>query len=109
VLTRNHEIHVLDKTHGLPIGVYSSKSYSGDTGMLKRGDRLILYTDGVTDCRNENDELFGTKNLQQCIKGMPDLSAKDSTQYILDCLKEFRGSADQSDDLSLMIIDYKKH
>jgi len=108
VVAKNHEVHLLDKTHGLPIGVYSSKSYNGDTGMLKAGDRLILYTDGVTDCRNEAGELFGADNLHKCITEMPDLSAKDSTQYILDCLKEFRGTADQSDDISLMIIDYKR-
>lgn len=108
VVTQNHDVHVLDKTHGLPIGVYSSKSYGGDTGMLKPGDRLILYTDGVTDCRDENGQLFGSDNLTKAISSMPNLSAKDSTQYLLDCLFEFRGSADQSDDISLMVIDYKK-
>ncbi|WP_320168045.1 SpoIIE family protein phosphatase [Mangrovibacterium marinum] len=108
VITRGGKVHALDKTHGLPIGVYSSKSYGGDTGILKAGDRLVLYTDGVTDCRNEQDELFGIENLRNCIADMPDLPAKASTQYILDCLRAFKGNAARSDDISLMIIDYKR-
>lgn len=107
IISSKNEIKALDKTHGLPIGVYSSKAYSGDRGFLRPGDRLVLYTDGVTDCRNENGELFGTENLSNCIQKLPHLSAKDSTRYILDCIKEFQGNADQADDLSLMVLGYK--
>ena len=107
ILTANGEVKTLEKTHGLPIGVYSSKAYAGDTGYLKAGDRIILYTDGVTDCRDESGEFFGNKNLAQTIKVIPDISAKESTHYIFDRLKEFRGDADQSDDISLMVIRYK--
>ncbi|WP_163711816.1 SpoIIE family protein phosphatase [Mangrovibacterium lignilyticum] len=107
ILTRNNEVRVLDKTHGLPIGVYSSKAYSGDSGILKAGDRIILYTDGVTDCRNEKGEFFGSGNLFRTIQNLPDVSAKESTQFILNRLFAFRGHADQSDDISLMVIRYK--
>lgn len=106
ILTSGDEVLQLEKTHGLPIGVYSAKSYKGDMGILKPGDRLVLYTDGVTDCRNIKGEFFGADRLKFAVKGIISKSAKESAQFILNQLDLFRGEADQSDDISLMIIRY---
>lgn len=108
ILSTDQQVTALEKTHGLPIGVYSSKGYNGDTGFLKSGDSLILYSDGITDCKNEDGEFFGAKRLQQCINQIPvDSPAKKSVQIILNHIVDFRGDADQSDDISLMVIHYK--
>lgn len=106
ILTMNGKIRSLDKTHGLPIGVYSSKPYSGDIGILSAGDRLILYTDGVTDCKNARDEFFGDQNLRESISKLPNLSAEDTAEFLLEELDNFRGAASQFDDLSLMVLKF---
>lgn len=106
ILTAEGKVNSLNKTHGLPIGVYSSKSYSGDTGMLKPGDSLVLYTDGVTDCRNSNGDFFGNDRLNSAVKEILLQPAKYSANLILQKLEQFRGEASQSDDISLMIIRY---
>ena len=106
IQTAHGDIRVLEKTHGLPIGVYSSKAYSGDVGFLKPGDKLILYTDGVTECRNEQGEFFGNPMVAKSIGNISEFTAQESVEYILDQLDEFRGDADQSDDISLMVIRY---
>lgn len=106
ILTADGQVNSLDKTHGLPIGVYSSKSYVGDTIALKSGDSLVLYTDGVTDGRNTEGSFFGNDRLHSAVKEIQDLTAKQSVQLILQKLEQFRGEATQSDDISLMVIRY---
>ena len=46
LVKKSKDVHLLEKTHGLPLGVYSNKSYSGDSIVLREGDMLVLYTDG---------------------------------------------------------------
>lgn len=106
ILTAEGEVNLLNKTHGLPIGVYSSKSYAGDTGMLNPGDSLVLYTDGVTDCRNIRGDFFGSERLNSAVKEIGAHTAKYSAHLIMQRLEQFRGEATQSDDISLMVIRY---
>ncbi|MDD4190802.1 MAG: PP2C family protein-serine/threonine phosphatase [Mangrovibacterium sp.] len=106
VVRSDRQLVMLEHTHGLPIGVYSNKSYRGDTIVLRRGDMIVLYTDGVTDCKDAQDHFYGTERLAENISNMMDLSSREVVSRLLTSLEVFRGKTPQADDISLMAIRY---
>jgi sigma-B regulation protein RsbU (phosphoserine phosphatase) len=106
LVTSDRQLSVLDQTHGLPVGIYSNKSYSGDSIVLREGDMLVLYTDGVTDCKDTKDHSYGTERLTENISNMMELSSKELVSRLLTSLEVFRGKTPQVDDISLMAIRY---
>ena len=106
LVTSDRQLRVLDQAHGLPIGIYSNKSYSGDSIVLREGDMLVLYTDGVIDCKDTKDHSYGTERLTENISNMMELSSKELVSRLLTSLEVFRGKTPQVDDISLMAIRY---
>ncbi len=53
--------------HNLPIGVLSDEVYVESRIMMQEGDGLLLYSDGITDARNDEDEEFGTERLKDAV------------------------------------------
>ena len=106
LVRESKEVQLLEKTHGLPLGVYSNKSYPGDSIVLREGDTLVLYTDGVTDCNDANDNFYGMDRLSENIGNMSDLPAPELVDGLLDSLKIFRGKTKQVDDISIMALRY---
>lgn len=75
---------------------------------MKPGDRLFLYTDGVTEATNADNQLYGEERLN----GFLNLHAKESAADVLHNLKkdidQFVGEAPQFDDITMLMLDFKK-
>ena len=68
---------------------------------------VFQCTDGVTDCTNPAEELFGTKRLlDACLKARND-SAEDFLQDISETLRKFEGDAEQFDDITMLCFQYR--
>ena len=106
LIHKNNEISQLEQTHGLPIGVYFNKSYKSDTTVLSKGDTLVLYTDGVTDCKNAEGQFYGAdrlfKILQKTGAERPNLLIPKIMENVMD----FKGKTKQADDISLMAVKF---
>ncbi len=70
---------------------------------LQRGDRLIMYSDGVVDTRNTADEAYGFDRLAEIVRSCPGLPAEAITAAIMDSAMAFQGSAPQFDDITLLV------
>lgn len=68
------------------------------------GDLLLVGTDGISETRNENDQMFGQQRLQQVIQANADASAKEINNQVIDSVRQFRGSAPQEDDVTLVVV-----
>jgi len=90
------------------LGGMEDMGYKGQEMTLFPGDRLLLYTDGVTEALNEQKELFGEERLLDKLNSID--VEKNSTRDLLNCLKNeldgFVGEADQSDDITLLTLLY---
>ena len=106
LMQKDNEVRLLEKTHGLPVGVYSNKKYSEDILVMREGDMLVLYTDGVTDCKDSDERFYGVERLSDNLGNMTDLSAHEVADRLLSSLTVFRGNTRQVDDISLMTIRY---
>ena len=72
--------------------------------MLAHGDKVILYTDGIVEAMNPQNEIFGFERLLEIAKEMAFLSADALLKEILDRVNSFVGSAPQHDDLTVIIL-----
>lgn len=73
---------------------------------LAPGDTLYLYTDGVTEATDANQELFGEERLQTALNEQPDLPVDDLLPKIKHCIDEFVGDAEQFDDITMLGLKY---
>ncbi len=76
-------------------------------GHLNNGDRLFFYTDGLTEYRNEEGELYGPERFYNSMADGCKLSLKEATQNIVGELKEFGGHIDGDDDMTLLAVEKK--
>ena len=68
------------------------------------GDRLLAYTDGVTDAQNPDDEPFGEGRLLEVAKANVEATPIEMRTAVFDEIKSFVGQAAQEDDITLMVV-----
>ncbi len=71
--------------------------------VLRPGDCLVCYSDGVTDAENPYSEKFGLDRLFDLVSEQGHGSAEDLTQQILDSVEQFTDTADQTDDITIFV------
>ncbi|MBF0266351.1 MAG: SpoIIE family protein phosphatase [Gammaproteobacteria bacterium] len=94
---------------GFPVGLVDSISEFTNILRieLKPGDAMVLYTDGISEAANENNELFGIDSLKKIIKNNYQLSAENIKTSIVQAVTDFIGSKSLYDDISLVVIKQK--
>jgi anti-sigma regulatory factor (Ser/Thr protein kinase) len=92
--------------HGsnLPLGMRREEVYEQLRVSLDSGDKLLLYSDGITESRNPAGELFGEDRLVQCLKNNHELEPDELIQAIRGAAFTFSGSTSPSDDLTCVAI-----
>jgi sigma-B regulation protein RsbU (phosphoserine phosphatase) len=91
------------RASGMPLGMLDTSEYKADTVDLQPNDVLVLYTDGVTEAMNTNQDQYGENRFRQCIGNSLDSSATALKDKILLDVREFVGLEPASDDLTLLI------
>jgi serine phosphatase RsbU (regulator of sigma subunit) len=101
-----HEVEVI-MTGGVILGVFDQieDDISQKSVTLNKGDKIILYTDGVTEARNEAEEFFTLERLVETVKQAPPLSAQDLLSHINEKIQQFTGDTPQWDDITLVVME----
>src|SRR6185295_19892080 len=89
------------------LGRFASARFEAETLPLAPGDRLVLYTDGLTEARNGADEMFGEARLEAFLRASARLPSEAFCDALLAELSKFtagRGGA-LEDDLTLVVVD----
>ncbi len=97
-------VEVLSGTGGLLLGVMPGVAYPDHTVQLLPGDRLVLYTDGVTEAFSPADETYGAGRLIAEVEAHGDGAAATLVERICRSVTVFAGSAPQSDDITLTVL-----
>ena len=92
---------------GPPLCLDEEFPYTTQRLQLASGDMLILFTDGVTEAENEQQNHYGTARAVECFGAMPEDAAAACAQLHAD-VKRFIGGAPQSDDLAIVAIGMKR-
>ena len=89
---------------GMALGL--SEEITLDVGRVRLapGSSLLLYTDGMTDCRNPDGEAFGLERIQDAFQSLRGLSAQNICDRLLKTLLDYQNGAKQDDDVTLVAI-----
>jgi sigma-B regulation protein RsbU (phosphoserine phosphatase) len=99
-------VETLGGAGGLVLGVMPGIDYPDHTAQLLPGDRLVLYTDGVTEAFNSADEAYGAERLIAEVKAHGDGAATALVERICRSVTIFAGAAPQSDDITLTVLTW---
>jgi phosphoserine phosphatase RsbU/P len=99
-------IEVLGGAVGLVLGVMPGIAYPDHSIQLRTGDRLLLYTDGVTEAFNPADEAYGAERLIAEVTAHGDGTAAALVERICSSVTSFAGTAPQSDDITLTVLTW---
>lgn len=89
---------------GVPMGMFAGMDYECGSVTLDPGSRLVIFTDGVTELFNEQDEEFGEERLERFIHSNCDCTSEEFTDRLYSHLHDFRGQRDPSDDITLLTV-----
>jgi sigma-B regulation protein RsbU (phosphoserine phosphatase) len=92
--------------HGPPMGVVEDLEYSEDEFVLRSGDVLLVYTDGVTDAENPDKKAFGLPRLESIVSASSGGAPEDVVREIVDALQRYEDGADQKDDVTILAVGY---
>ena len=94
----------------LPVGIFEDAEYKNQEIQLEPCHSLLLFTDGLTEAMDSDENLFGIERVIQTAQRSKDSDQTGPQQIIEDmtaAVRAFVGDADQSDDLTLLAVKYK--
>lgn len=89
---------------GIPLGSFPEFSYTNVNLKLDRGDRLIVYTDGITEAENGAQEQYSTSRLERFLAMTKDYSSAEIIDALLMDVFMFADGAPQSDDIAVLCL-----
>lgn len=89
---------------GLLLGMLPNMPYQQATVNLTAGDWIVMFTDGVTEAKNKDDDEFEEQRLIELLKNNLTAPASLMKEKILAAVKDFCGDVPQSDDITLLIL-----
>ncbi|HTY14216.1 MAG TPA: PP2C family protein-serine/threonine phosphatase [Methanoregulaceae archaeon] len=89
------------------LGGVEHQDYRSDTVTIGSGDVMVLYTDGITESINEDEEMFGEDRLRSIIEENTALPAGDILEKVLEAVETFAVGLPQFDDMTLVVIKGK--
>jgi phosphoserine phosphatase RsbU/P len=90
-----------------PVGLVPEAEYTAACLKLEPGDTLVLFTDGVTEAMDPDDQMFGVPRLKQVLTGQPECPLGQLQKCVLEAVENFTRGARQADDLTLLIVRYR--
>ncbi len=101
-------VEELKKHGGLAMAIESSYEYTSQFMTLSPGDTFFLYTDGATDAYNSDKARYGLHQLKEHLEALTgEETPKQINDKLLSDLKEFIGTENQFDDITVLTIHYK--
>jgi serine phosphatase RsbU (regulator of sigma subunit) len=90
----------------MPVGLVAEAEFPLEATELRPGDKLIAYSDGVTEAQNPHGEFFGRKRLREIAVENARGSYREAHDAILAALAEFTEQAEQADDMTLCVMEF---
>jgi sigma-B regulation protein RsbU (phosphoserine phosphatase) len=107
ICRREGQYELVVYRHSLAVAAMEGIRFKEHSFELKPGDRLFVYTDGVTEATNERNELFGTDRMLAALNIRPDAEPSMLLRNVKAEIDGFVGSAPQFDDMTMMCLHYR--
>jgi serine phosphatase RsbU (regulator of sigma subunit) len=106
VVSAGGALEVLEST-SLPVGMLEGVEFDVRSARLGPGDKLVIYSDGVSDARNPGGDTFGAGRIRRLLREFAGLSAGELHLALTVAVTEFAGGTPQADDITLLVVEYQ--
>jgi sigma-B regulation protein RsbU (phosphoserine phosphatase) len=89
------------------VGLVPDAVYTAACLKLQPGDTLVLFSDGVTEAMDPDDQLFGVPRLREVLEGNISTKLEEIQKTVLESVENFARGARQADDLTLLLVRYR--
>jgi sigma-B regulation protein RsbU (phosphoserine phosphatase) len=94
-------------TTGMPVGMMEETSFEVGERQLAPGDKVVIYSDGVTEAQNAAGEFFGKKKLREVVTRHAGGSCATIHDAVQEAVAAFTDGAPQSDDITIVVLEYE--
>lgn len=102
----NGQYEIVEYKHNPPVATMKKMKFKDHEFELNPGDSLFVYTDGVAEANNAQNELFGTERMLDALNRDPDASCEQVLKNVMSGIDEFVAGAEQFDDITMMSFKY---
>ncbi len=90
-----------------PVGLFADTEYKAAHTKLQLGDTLVLFSDGVTEAADPEDEMYGVPRLREALAGGHDNPLDLLQKAVFDSVENFTRGASQADDITLLLVRFR--
>src|SRR5437773_9233773 len=105
LISTDGQLEYIDAT-AMPVGLMEDTEFLIEKKQLRPGDKLVIYSDGVTEAANPEGEFFGKKRLREVVSAHAAANCGALHDAILEAVTSFISSAAQADDITLLVVEY---
>jgi sigma-B regulation protein RsbU (phosphoserine phosphatase) len=104
LLSPDGQVERLPYGPGMSLGMWDTIKIDQRTVTMPPGSTLLLFTDGMTDCRNPEGIAFGLERIKETLSRLAGLPAQHVCDELLETLRNYQNGATQDDDVTLVAI-----
>ncbi|HUQ93309.1 MAG TPA: SpoIIE family protein phosphatase [Bryobacteraceae bacterium] len=105
VIKRSGEVVKLSPT-SMPLGLLAEAEFSVDHTQIEAGDKIVVYTDGVSEAQNRAGQFFESKRLELLMRANPSKSCEELIAILINAVETFTEDVPQSDDITAVVMEY---
>jgi phosphoserine phosphatase RsbU/P len=107
ILIRENVVDEAFTEGSFPVGLVPEAEFTTATLQLQPNDTLVLFSDGVTEAMDPDDQFFGVARLRAVLQGKAELPLDEIQKAVLESVENFARGARQADDLTLLLVRYR--
>ena len=102
----NGDFTLLEDNHGIILAAFPEWEYQTSELLLRPGDKVFLYTDGVTEARNGRGEMLEESGMLRALNEDPSLTPRELDERVRSRIAAFVGEEEQYDDITTLCLQY---
>ena len=107
LLDADGSVQRLDHKPGMALGLWENITLDENSLVMPKGSLLVMYTDGMTDCRDPQSRPFGLERVINTVSGLQSLTAQSGCDQLFDTLMKYQDGSKQDDDVTLVAVHAK--
>lgn len=106
VNSESGELRWLGDSVGFPLGIVRKSTFTVCEFQLTPGDTIVIYSDGLTDARNHDEELYNDEHIERSVKGCVSASSSDVLAGIRNDVETYMDGKVATDDMTIVVAKY---
>ncbi|MBI5965055.1 MAG: SpoIIE family protein phosphatase [Chloroflexi bacterium] len=104
ILNPDGTVERIPHNPGMALGLWDNVTLDERTVTLQPGSTFLLFTDGMTDCRDTHGEPFGLERIKKTLSGLSNMNGQLACDHLLETLVNYQDGSKQDDDVTLVAI-----